>query len=700
MKRLTVALFLLIAVGSGVVLLARLGAEASPATFTVDSTGDGGDSNTADGVCDDGSGNCTLRAAIDQANADAGTDTIEFDISGVGPHTISPGSALPTITDPVIIDGTSEPDFAGTPIIELDGSGAGPNRIALNITAGNSTVKGLVINRFSLQGIILSTNGGNVIQGNYIGTEVNGTADLGNGSYGVWIADAPDNIIGGTSEEARNVISGNGDHGLMIQYSGATGNVVQGNYIGTDVTGTLDLGNSQDGVRITGGPSYNTIGGTAAGAGNLISGNGFNGIVIQFSGTTENVVQGNLIGTDITGTAALANAGEGVFIVDGASTNHVGGTEAGARNLISGNNSWGVTVQTGGGNEVQGNLIGTDINGTAALANSGGGVLVQSADNTIGGTTVGARNVISGNGVGPSQGWGVVVQTTGATGNVVQGNYIGTDITGTLDLGNLQDGLSINLGATNNIIGGTDPGAGNVVSGNDRYGVYILDSGTTGNQAQGNYIGTDATGTLDVGNSSVGVLISLDAANNTIGGTASGAANTIAFNGDDGVYVWGTTTTGNTISANSIHSNGGKGIENTNGGNTELAPPAVDSAGSVSGHTDPKCYPCTVEVFSDDEDEGRIYHGSTTTNDDATGTWSYPGAVTGPNVTATITDASGNTSEFSAPATLPVGGIAELPDVAESDSVAGNYILLAALAAAGLIALTAAAWYARREGPG
>jgi hypothetical protein len=151
---------------------------------------------------------------------------------------------------------------------------------------------------------------------------------------------------------------------------------------------------------------------------------------------------------------------------------------------------------------------------------------------------------------------------------------------------------------------------------------------------------------------------------------------------------------GSTIRSNSIHSNGVKGIELLNGGNMELTPPIIDSVGSVSGHTDPKCYPCTVEVFSDDEDEGRIYHGSTTTNDDATGTWSYPGAVTGPNITATVTDASGNTSEFSI-YSPPVGGLAELPDVCGSS--APNYIALAGLAAAALVALTAGAWYARRR---
>ena len=498
MKRLAVAVFLLIALAAAIVLLARPGVEASPATFTVNSTADPGD-----GICD--GTECTLREAITAANANAGTDTIEFDIVGAGPHTISPASALPTITDPVIIDGTSEPDFGGTPVIELDGSGAGASVDGLNITAGGSTVKGLVINRFRNDGIELSGSSGNTIEGNYIGTDVSGTADLGNSNVGVLVIGAPNNTIGGTAAGTGNVISGNDQYGVYIYASGATGNQVQGNYIGTDKNGTAALGNSSIGVYI-----------------------------------------GN-----------------------------------------------------------------------------------------------------------------------------VPGNYIG----------------------------GTATGAGNVISGNDQYGVRIEGSGATGNQVQGNYIGTDVTGTADLGNSYSGVSISSGASNNTIGGSTSGAGNTVAFNGDDGVRVDGATTTANTISGNSIHSNGGKGIENINGGNRELEPPIIDSVGgSVSGHTDPKCYPCTVEVFSDDEDEGRVYHGSTTTNDDTTGTWTYPGAVTGPNITATATHADGATSEFSAPVAYsppPVGGIAELPDV--SGSSASNHLAVAGLAAVALAALTAGAWYARRQ---
>jgi len=155
---------------------------------------------------------------------------------------------------------------------------------------------------------------------------------------------------------------------------------------------------------------------------------------------------------------------------------------------------------------------------------------------------------------------------------------------------------------------------------------------------------------LQIRNCYAGVIIKTGAQYNTIGGTAAGEGNVIAFNSGDGVRVEGPGATYNHISGNSIHTNGGKGIENVNGGNNELAPPIIDSVGgAVSGHTNPKCYPCWVEVFSDSEDEGRVYHGSAATNDDATGTWSYSGSVTGPNITATITNPARHTSEFSPP---------------------------------------------------
>ena len=290
---------------------------------------------------------------------------------------------------------------------------------------------------------------------------------------------------------------------------------------------------------------------------------------------------------------------------------------------------------------MEGNYIGTDATGTADLGNFSNGVFINGAPgNTIGGTASVARNVISGNANG------VLIQGSGATANAVEGNYIGTDATGTANLGNLIYGVQIN-GAPGNTIGGTASGARNVLSGNGSSGVLIENSGATANAVEGNYIGTDATGTADLGNFRNGVFIE-NASSNTIGGTASGARNVISYNDSHGVEIRGAGTTGNTVTGNSIHDNAGLGINNSDGGNTELTPPTVTAAGSASGSSD--CASCTIEVFSDAADEGKTFHGSTMTASGACPcSWSFAGAVTGPNITATVTDISGNTSEFSVP---------------------------------------------------
>jgi hypothetical protein len=335
----------------------------------------------------------------------------------------------------------------------------------------------------------------------------------------------------------------------------------------------------------------------------------------------------------------------GVRIEAGADNTTIGGSTASERNVISGN-SIGVVIGDSGttGNVIKGNYVGLNRWGTSPPVPNGTGVSIQAGaqGNTIGGTTEGERNVISGN---TSYGIGI-----SGTGNVVKGNYIGTNAAGTAALGN--NGRGVISHGTNNTIGGDTESQRNVISGNTGEGVHIFGSGNT---VKGNYIGTNAAGTGAIGNN-VGLYIHEGAHDNTIGGAATGDGNIIAYNASDGVRVTDATATGNTIRGNSIHSNGGKGIELVNGGNMELTPPTIDGLGLVHGHTTPKCYPCTVEVFSDNQDEGRIYHGSAATNDDATGTWTYAGEVIGPNITATITHADGNTSEFSAEFPLPECG--------------------------------------------
>ena len=419
-------------------------------TFTVNSVADSSDSNTADGVCNDGSGNCTLRAAIEQANATAGTDTINFSI-GTGAKTIVQTSDFPIISDPVIIDGTTQPGFAGTPIIEINGNNrANTNRAGFSITAGSSTIRGLVINRVNSGAISLDTNGGNHIEGNYIGTDITGTQVLANKFTGVGV-NTSQNVIGGTTASARNVISGNNPG---IGFNGSiTNNLIQGNYIGVDATGSVALGNSNSGITVAG--SGNHVGGTAAGAGNVISGNSGDGIFLAGSAQT---VEGNFIGTNAAGTVAVANSGRGIEVAS--SSNVIGGTSLAARNIISGNRGAGIYIDTGrNSNTVQGNFIGTDVTGLVPVPNSvpsvgfgtfGGIEINDSAGNLIGGSAAGAPNLIAFNG-----GAGVWVLGNAATNNRISRNSI---------FGNLVPGIDlfVDVGVTPNDPGDADTGPNNL----------------------------------------------------------------------------------------------------------------------------------------------------------------------------------------------------------------------------------------------
>ena len=425
-------------------------------TFTVNSTND-----ADDGTCD--STHCSLREAINAANANSGADTIEFDIptSDLGfnatttAFTIRPTSALPTITDMVTIDGYSQsgasPNTNGPGLglntvlkIELDETNAGAGATIGLLVLGSSTVRGLAINRFS--GESIRSGPANVIEGNFIGTDVTGTVNLGS-TFGIVIENASANTIGGTVSGAGNLITGNAV-GILTIGTDATANLIQGNFIGTDVKGTDALGNSGSGVLIDG-ASNNTIGGTTSGTRNVISANGADGVVIG-GPSTGNSVQGNFIGTDATGSLDRGNSANGVRIAN-AHTNTIGGTTAAARNVISGNNQNGVRIDgtSATGNLVQGNLIGTDVTGTAALANSGAGVSIQddASGNTIGGTTAGGGNTIAFN-----SGDGAFIFS--GTSNAILGNSVFSN-----------SGLGIDLGAdgvTANDAGDTDTGANNL----------------------------------------------------------------------------------------------------------------------------------------------------------------------------------------------------------------------------------------------
>jgi titin len=257
-------------------------------------------------------------------------------------YTITPNTALPNIASDVILDATTQPGYAGTPIIELDGSSVGSNVSGLSLTGDNSTVRGLVINGFTGHGLVLSRDVSS-IESNYIGTDVSGTIALGNGKQGIQIDNSASHIIGGLTPGAGNVISGNTWSGVSIQLGGSSDNVVQGNLIGTDATGTVAIGNGIYGVDIwNGGPSGNLIGGSTPGAGNVISGNAWECVQIRGSGATNNTVSGNYMGTDASGMFPIPCGLGGIVVEAGARNNTIGGAIPGAGNLIAFNNGDGV----------------------------------------------------------------------------------------------------------------------------------------------------------------------------------------------------------------------------------------------------------------------------------------------------------------------------------------------------------------------
>jgi hypothetical protein len=488
------------------------------------------------------SGPGSLRQAILDANAAPGPDEIGFSIPGAGPHAISLASALPQITQPLYLNGASQPGYAGTPLIVLDGSDV-PAGTGLWFAVGNSRVQALSIVGFGGSGIRFHAGDESVLHGNYLGLLPDGTTALAN-QYGVIVHESANNMIGGTTALHRNVISGNTLAGVRIAGGiDHAGNRVQGNYIGTNAGGTAALANGGHGVEVMA-PAI--IGGAAAGAGNLISGNGFNGIAVV-GDDHEATIQGNIIGLDAAGTAAIANGQDGILIND-TEFSLIGGTEPLAGNIISGNTALGIRlIADASATTIQGNIIGLDRAGTTAIGNGAGGVAIFSTFSTqLGGTAAGARNVISGNG-----GYGVSIRAQSRN-NVVEGNYIGTDATGTLDRGNAGIGVHLADEADDNRIGA--PGAArNVISGNDEHGV-VIELLSVNNMVRGNYIGLNAAGTDGISNGQPGGPPAFDWVGNGIVLRSAGnrvRENVIAANKIN-VLVEGPDAAGNTIAGNLI----------------------------------------------------------------------------------------------------------------------------------------------------
>ena len=414
---------------------------APAATFTV--------TNTAD------SGAGSLRQAILDANASPGLDTIAFNVTGAGCAgtptvcTIAPASALPVITSPVLIDGYTQP-------------GSSPNTLAL----GDDAVLLIEIDGSALSAPVLDLAG--PIAGDSSGSTIRGLViDHLAGQYGIELGE------------------GFGD--------GSNNDTITGNFLGTDPTGTsvTSTGTPLNIVTSTG----TTIGGTTPAARNLIA-TSSEGILMN--GSSNNVVQGNYIGVNVAGTGAL-NANPGIFITQGASNNLIGGTDPGAGNVIGFFQGSGIEVgQNGGGtndNVIQGNRIGTNAAGTAALGAGGWGIVISGgAGNLVGGTASGAGNLISGIQID-----GILLSAT-QTATVIQGNWIGTDVTGTLPIPNGEHGINVSVFTSGTVgtVGGTDAGAANTIAFNLVDGVAVCCNNTgwriIGNSIFSNSLGIDLLG--------------------------------------------------------------------------------------------------------------------------------------------------------------------------------------------------------------
>ncbi len=375
----------------------------------------------------------------------------------------------------VYLEGSGAPGntvYGNTIGLNSSGGAALPNGVGVDIdaAAGNTLANDTVSGNLREGVYIQNGASGNVVAGSFLGTDSLGARAFGNGRAGVHIEGAPGNTVGGTTSGARNVISGNRSGGVEIELGSATGNVVEGNYIGTDASGALPLGNSSGGVAIEGGAAGNVIGGAQAAARNIISANAWGVSVDPFS--ASNWIEGNTIGLDVSGRSALGNTSDGVGL--SGSHNFVD------LNTISGNVGAGVAIDGGQGNSVTRNRIGTDAAGTRAVGN-GYGVFISFAGsgNVIGGVTfarfpyfhaIPQGNVISGN---HNNG----VELDWATGNQVLANLIGTQADGISPLGNGGHGVLLTAGSNNNQIGSLGnvlvPSEGNTIAYNGGDGVFV-----------------------------------------------------------------------------------------------------------------------------------------------------------------------------------------------------------------------------------
>jgi hypothetical protein len=443
-----------------------------------------------------------------------------------------------------------EQGATGNTIGPKPGSGAGGN-----VISGNSQ-----------SGVYFDNANFNSVWDNDIGVGSDNLTQVANGKDGVSLLNGSSgNTIGASS--LANVISGNTRNGVYLSGPNITGNLIQDDYIGVALDGKTPVANTANGVYLDAGSGPgNTVGGTNSAQTNVISGNGGAGVYLTSIGN-KNLIAYNLIGTDLTGSVAVPNGGDGIDVLGSNNTIGANAPAGGFSNLISGNGDYGIELD-GSSNVAAGNWIGTDSTGTAKLGNASDGVLVQGGKNTIGGNAPagGFSNLISGNG-----GYGIEITGSSATNNSVNGNWIGTDNTGLKALGNFDAGVMVAFGANNTTIGavqpvGTAPAPANVISGNGSlvslgggYGIWVA-SQVTGTLIEGDFIGLGVDGTTALGNVESGIRLGTNVSQTIIGGAVAGAGNTISSNGSDpknsayGVEI-DAAASNNTIQGNNVGTN-------------------------------------------------------------------------------------------------------------------------------------------------
>ncbi len=525
------------------------------------------------------SGIGSLREAIVAANQIGGTDSariwfrlpttdpgfvdVDSDLPGGDSlpdvYLFDPQSALPALTrGNTEIDGESQFKLSGRgknpfgPMIVLNGSGITEAANGLALASSGNFIHGLTIQQFTGDGVLI-TEDENTLTGNYIGTDAVGMTAQGNYS-GILIVNADHNQIGGGLPGSGNVLSGNAVTGIQLQ-GDSNDNRIQGNLIGTDAAGTSPIGNGVIGIDVLVFSDSNIIGTDGDGLfdaseGNVISGNSGWGIEIRglnLGQPTDNVIAGNKIGADLTGTAAVGNALGGIRIWGGDGT-RIGSDGDGVgdvdeKNIIIANADDGIFLRINTVNTViAGNEIGAISDSDLAVGNQGNGIHLQDSTGTIiGGDQAVERNLISGNGING-------IRLLRSPNNTIQGNYVGTTSDGMSALGNAESGVRID-DSRGNQIGGANEGARNIISGNSGNGISIF--GGSNNNIQGNHIGTTADGLSALGNGLDGVAI-LVTTGDAVGGIGNVIdRNVISANGSAGVSITATGQ-GSQVSADNI----------------------------------------------------------------------------------------------------------------------------------------------------